>query len=312
MKCFFYRTMSRLFSIILFGLIYQSSFAQTYALPDSDKSLIGETKSTTSSFGETLVNIAQRNNVGFDQISDANPHLNPTSRLASGNFVTIPGSHLLPALPRKGIIINLAEMRLYYFPKGSDVVMSYPIGIGRVGKTIPITTTAISFKKMNPTWIPPEDIRAFNEDQGITLPRVMPAGPDNPLGPYAIYLKLPTFLIHSTIFPDSVGRRASFGCIRMHEADVKEIFELVQAKTPVSIINVSTKVGWDNDKLYLETHAPLEEHVTESEASYHGMLATVENAAQSQRHVTFVDWQLIADLSDVRDGIPHEVGFVVH
>src|SRR5437016_9011944 len=112
----------------------------------------------------------------------------------------------------------------------------------------------------NPTWVPTDDIRQFNLAQGIILPQVMPPGPDNPLGPYAIYMSIPTFLIHSTIFPESVGKRASFGCLRMYESDIKQFFPIVKKGVPVVIINSPLKVNWQQDKLYMEAYPTLEEH----------------------------------------------------
>src|SRR5437016_5501341 len=107
----------------------------------------------------------------------------------------------------------------------------------------------------NPTWVPTDDIRQFNLAQGIILPQVMPPGPDNPLGPYAIYMSVPTFLIHSTIFPESIGKRASFGCIRMYESDIQDFFPSVIKDLPVAIINSPIKVAWQNNHMYMEAHA---------------------------------------------------------
>src|SRR5437762_1500644 len=156
-------------------------------------------------------------------------------------------------------------------PTAGDTIAGEPIftsaSTGDTLITIALAHTAVVRKAENPVWIPPEDIRAFNLEQGVVLPRVMPAGPDNPLGPMAIYLQIPTYLIHSTIYPDSVGRRASFGCIRMHKSDIEDFFPLVQPGTPVTIVDMPTKVSWVGDRLYLETHEPLEEHRSEPYAT---------------------------------------------
>lgn len=311
MKYRLHRRTGYLFALLSLLATFQPAAASTYTLPSPGENFVGNVRTVSAAFGDSLGNIAAQNDIGFDQIIDANPTLDPGARLSSGTYVQVPSGHLLPTMPHKGIVINLAEMRLYYYPKGSDVVMTFPIGIGRVGKTIPITNTSVLRKVKDPIWIPPEDIRAFNQTQGITLPRIMKAGPDNPLGPYAIYLGLPTYLIHSTIFPDSVGKRASFGCIRMHEQDIKDFYPLVRPGTPVTIINLPTKAGWVNDKVYLEAHTPLEEHSNAYNATFNGIVSSVENAAHTRkRQITMVDWQLVADLADIRDGVPHEVGFV--
>jgi L,D-transpeptidase ErfK/SrfK len=293
---------------LLFFAITQPALAETFPLPAAENNIVGEPLSTSAQAGDTLITIAQRFDVGLNAISAANPDMATTAQLPPGTHVNVPGAHLLPPLAHKGIVINLPEMRMYYYT-AEGVVRTYPIGIGRVGKTIPIKRTAVVRKAENPVWIPPEDIRAFNLEQGVVLPRIMPSGPDNPLGPMAIYLQIPTYLIHSTIYPDSVGRRASFGCIRMHESDIKDFFPLVTAGTTVTIVDMPTKIGWQGNNLYLETYIPLEEHSSEYYASYKGMVDAIQSASGS--NTVFVDWQAVSDLADARDGTPHNIGFKI-
>ncbi len=291
---------------ILFFILAKSAFATTYTLPTGNNHLIGQTKSIPAVVGDNLVAIAARYGVGMNSILAANPDLGATTPIIEGREIKIPTLHLLPQLPYRGIVINLSEMRLYYYPDNGRV-MTYPIGIGRVGKTIPIAHTAVVRKVVNPVWIPPEDIRAFDKQElGVDLPKVMPAGPDNPLGPFAIYLRIPTYLIHSTIYPDSIGRRESFGCIRMHEEDIKDFFPSVKSGIPVTIVDMPTKVGWNNGHLYLETYPPLEEHSNETYAKFDGV---INDLAQATDTNTFVDWQLVAYLGEIRDGVPHDIGF---
>lgn len=289
--------------------ITQTIHAQTFVVPANGDSIIGAATYTSTGSGETLVTIGQRYDLGVNAMQAANPDIPLNSYIAPGSKVAVPASHVLPALPHKGIVINLPEMRMYYYAS-DGVVKSYPIGIGRVGKTIPLAHTAVIRKAEHPVWIPPDDIRAFNQEQGVKLPQVMPAGPDNPLGPYAIYLLIPTYLIHSTIYPDSIGRRASFGCIRMHVTDIKDFFPLVTPHMPVTIVDMPNKVGWDAGSLYLEANQPLEEHSTEYYASYSGMVDTI--AAETYNTPVFIDWQEVADLAEVRDGTPHEIGFKIN
>jgi len=298
----------KLIQLMAVALLSTSSFAQTYVVPSRGDTLVGRIDYVTTDSGETLLSIAQRFNIGVNAIEGANPGLDPVNPLPPDMHIVVPRQHILPSLPHDGIVINLPEMRMYYYPSSSHgVVMTYPIGIGKVGKTIPLTRTAVLRKVEHPVWIPPEDIRAFDkETMGIDLPKVMPAGPDNPLGPYAIYLRLPTYLIHSTIFPDSIGRRASFGCIRMNESDIKDFFPLIQAKTNVIIVDMPNKIGWQGNTLYLESHDPLEERSQESYAGFSGVADTIANTANTS---VFVDWQLVHDLTESRDGLPHEIGF---
>ena len=158
----------------------------------------------------------------------------------------------------------------------------------------------------DPARVPTEDIREFNLTQGVVLPQIMPPGPDNPLGPYAIYMSVPTFLIHSTIFPESVGKRASFGCIRMYESDIKDFFPSITDGIAVSIINSPIKVAWQDNRLLMEAYTPLEEHNQEYEATLPGTVAQINNLTKNQD--TLVDWQAVAFIEKERDGLPHEIG----
>ena len=294
-----------LFSIFSF-FISTLAFSASYPIPKATEALIGEVQYRSAASGDNVITIAKQYDIGYNAIENANPTLNTNRGFSQGVLLQLPTQHLLPNQPREGIVINLPEMRMYYYVEGSGQVLTYPIGIGKIGKTIPITKTSIVRKTENPTWIPPEDIRAFNLKQGIVLPRVMPPGPDNPLGPYAIYMRIPTYLIHSTIFPESVGKRASFGCIRMFESDIEDFFPSVHKGIPVVITNAPAKVGWQEDRLYLEAHHPLEEHSSIYEASLPGMVSLVMSATKDR--LVLVDWQAVTYLAKERDGIPHEVG----
>lgn len=278
-------------------------FAAVYDLPSSNESLIGSLQQTTAQEEDTVAKIGQRYNIGYNAIQSANPQIDVSKEVSLGTALQIPTLHLLPNQPREGIVVNLPEMRMYYYLNGQ--VRTYPVGIGKIGKTIPIAKTTIVRKAKDPIWVPPQDIREFNLEQGIVLPRIMPAGPDNPLGPYAIYTGLPTYLIHSTIFPESVGKRASFGCLRMFESDIQDFFPSVNKGIPVVIINEPTKVGWQNSRLYIETHQPLEEHNGAYDATLPGMVHIVANVTDNND--ALVDWQMLAYIAKERDGIPHEV-----
>ena len=302
---FIFRRFIKLMLPIIFGMSSLTLFAAEYALPPGGNALVGQIQHAKIESGDTTTRIAYKFNVGLNTLVSANP--GTSERVLGAKSLVIPTAYILPPLPREGMIINLPEMRLYYYPAGTGQVMTFPIGIGKIGNTIPIRNTTVSRKTLNPTWIPGPDVRKYNADQGIDLPRVMPAGPDNPLGPYAIYLNIPSFLIHSTIFPESVGRRASFGCIRMHEDDIKDLYPIVNAGTKVLIINQPNKVGWNGNKLYLEAHPPLDEHNAGVESTLNTLVASIEQALPTDAPV-MVDWQLVAHLAEDPDGIPHEIG----
>lgn len=284
-----------------------SALAETYTLPSQNESIVGGLQ-YTSSPGTPIPDVAHTYNLGQNALIAANPGVVENGRMPNGT-VTVPTEFLLPPGARQGIVVNLPEMRMYYYPKGSNVVMTFPIGIGKIGKTIPIRNTSITRKVVNPSWTPPEDIREFNREQGIELPRVMGPGPDNPLGPYAIYMTIPTYLIHSTIFPESIGRRASFGCLRMNEDDIKQFFPLVTPGTPVEIVDMPNKFAWQGNNLYMESHPPLEERSTVGYATLPGMVQTIQQNMPKNKLV-IVNWQVVAYLADHPDGIPHEIGMM--
>lgn len=298
-------TLGKIFSCLSI-LLSAKAFAAAYTLPPANDAMIGSIQFTSVSMNENAASIGKNYDVGHNAIKDANPHLDFSQPLPYGAPLQIPTQHLLPNQPREGIVVNLAEMRIYYYPAGTHQVFTYPVGIGKIGKTIPITRAAITRKVKDPIWVPPQDIREFNLEQGIVLPKIMPAGPDNPLGPYAIYMTIPTYLIHSTIFPESVGKRASFGCLRMYESDIQDFFPSIQKGMPVAIINAPVKTGWHNNQLYVEAHQPLEEHNHEYNATLPGMIHEITNATANSP--TLVDWQLVDYLAKERDGIPHVVG----
>lgn len=291
------------------------TFATAYNVPPSSQSLIGQVQYTSVGSSDSAVKIAHRYDIGYNALESANPFLltdskEKTKELSYGMPVKIPTQHLLPNQARKGIVINLPEMRMYYYLPGTNQVLTYPIGIGKIGKTIPLANNAvITRKKVNPTWIPPEDIREFNLEKGIVLPRIMPPGPDNPLGPFAIYTSLPTYLIHSTPFPESVGTRASFGCIRMYENDIRTFFPTITGGIPLAIINSPVKVGWEDDKLYMESHKPMEEHGSAYDANLPGIVHMISESSKEQP--VLVDWQLVSYLAKDRDGVPHEIGLKI-
>lgn len=280
-------------------------FALEYTLPSPETTLIGEIQYGDASFTDSTASFANRYGLGLNSIIAANPTANEMK--LNTKHLVVPTSFILPPVAREGMVINLPEMRVYYFPENSNKVLTYPIGIGKIGNTIPIQDSSIVKKALNPNWIPGPDVRKYNKEQGVDLPAVIPPGPDNPLGHYAIYLSIPTFLMHSTVFPESVGRRASFGCIRMNENDIRELFPIIQPGTKVTILNLANKAAWRGDKLYLEAHPVLKEHDMGADANLQDIVATIENQLTGTTPV-LIDWQYVAHLASEPDGIPHEIG----
>lgn len=292
---------------VLVLLASSQAFATAYSIPAANESIIGSQQTGFVKSGDTAATIAHAYDIGFNEIQNANPEIDMNHRFSSGREVVIPTEHLLPNAPRKGIVINLPEMRMYFY--NGNEVLTYPVGIGKAGKTIPIANAKVTYKKTNPYWYPPDDIREFNLAQGVILPKVLPPGPDNPLGTYAVYMTLPTFLIHSTIFPESVGRRASFGCIRMYETDIESFFPIIKRGIPIDIINSPVKVGWQKDKLYMEAHAPLDEYKSEPNATLSGTVHEI--VERTGNKPVLVDWQGVSFIAKANDGAPHEIGVLL-
>lgn len=281
-----------------------SARAMDYPLPPAGSRLIGQNQSYTIQEGDNkLQTIARRFNTAAQVILETNNTIAPVNP-APGTVITIPSQMLLPDTPREGIVVNLAELRLYYFPPGQNIVQVFPLGIGQLGLETPVTTTRVSQKIPNPTWTPTPGIRARSLEQGIKLPPVVPAGPNNPLGRFALRLGVGNgeYLIHGTSAPDSVGLRVSSGCMRMNAPDIKALFEQVRVGTRVQIINEPVKFSVEPDgKRYIEVHRPL--------AQVEGENPQVSPITHSADFATFVsqagsDKALIEKALSRRAGIP--------
>jgi len=247
--------------------------AISFLLPDNPQdSLVKEAgeaanKQTVAKKEEDLLDIARRFDLGQNEIIRLNPKVDrwlPTV----GEKIQLQSERLLPDAPRTGLVLNLPEFRLYYFPKAQKdkaaTVITHPISIGRQDWDTPLGQTKIVQKKENPTWTPPESIKKEHAAKGDPLPDVVAAGPNNPLGLYAMRLGIPGYLIHSTNKPYGVGLRVSHGCIRMYPEDIARLFPMVKVNSVVTIVNQAVKVGWYENSLYIEVHPPLEEHQTDN------------------------------------------------
>lgn len=222
----------------------------------ANSDLVGQVTTTTTVKGETLCDLGRYFDIGKYDLLEANPSLK-TNPQKSGLKVILPTRFILPSGLREGIVINLAEMRLYYFLPNKRQVATFPIGIGRKGWCTPLGEMTIIQKKPNPTWTPTVSMRKAAKAKGITLPKKVAAGPNNPMGAYALRLSEPNYLIHGTNRENSVGIRSSSGCIRMWPEDIATLFHLVEVGTKVRIIHEAVKIGIDGDKVFLESHPPL-------------------------------------------------------
>jgi L,D-transpeptidase ErfK/SrfK len=229
---------------------------------DPETDVVGQVQVVIIGEHDTLSDVARRFNVGYDEIVRANPGVDPWLP-GVGREVVVPTQFVLPAAERKGIVVNLAAMRLFYFPtpkKGEpQVVYTHPIGIGKVGWSTPEGTTKVTGKEKDPVWRPTASIREEHRKNGDPLPAVVPPGPDNPLGKYKLTLGWPTYLIHGTNKPYGVGMRTSHGCIRMYPEDIEVLFGMVAKGTPVTVVNQPYLFGWHEGELVLQAYDVLED-----------------------------------------------------
>lgn len=228
-------------------LIFMSAAAPVHAAEFArSDDIIGKVQYYQVQKHDTLYEIARNFDVGIVELLSANPGVD-VWQPAPGKTLIIPTMHILPDAPRKGIVLNLSELRLFYYA-GGNKVFSFPIGIGREGWQTPIGSTKIVRKQEEPDWFPPDSILAENPE----LPEIVPAGPDNPLGDYALYLDWRSVLIHGTNRPYGVGKRSSHGCIRLYPEDIARLFSLVRIGTLVTVVDQHYKLGWQGNNLYLE------------------------------------------------------------
>lgn len=246
--------------IIALGcLVACNAFSASYDLPPEGSNIVGRIQYHKIVKGETIAEIAKKYDVGFLSLMAANKGVDPF--LPEADYVlTIPTQIILPDVKREGVVINLAELRLYYFPEDSDIVHIFPVGIGRVGRDTPTMLTSISQKRPNPTWTPPVSIRREYLAKGIELPAVVPSGSENPLGEYALRLAYGNgeYLIHGTNKDFGIGLRVSAGCIRMDPKDIEWLFPNVKRGEKVRIIDEPVKMSLEPDRsVFVEAHEPL-------------------------------------------------------
>jgi L,D-transpeptidase ErfK/SrfK len=242
--------------------------ADTLVLPPADVDVVGQVQFMEARQDDTLLDIARRNDLGQNEILLANPAVDRWLP-ETGSIVVLPNRYIIPDAERTGLILNLPEMRLYYFPETGPgrfpVMITHPVSVGRMDWVTPLGKTKIATKQKDPSWRPPQSIKEEAAQDGTILPDVIPAGPDNPLGRYAMRLGIPGYLIHSTNKPYGVGMRVTHGCVRMYPEDIEALFNDVPVGTPVQIVNQPIKLGWLADTLFIELHPPLDEDLHQYE-----------------------------------------------
>lgn len=269
-----------------------------------DGTHVGNMQTYVAKYEDTLIDIARKFDVGFVELRAANPDVDPWIPGADTKL-TIPAMHILPEGPRQGIVINLSEMRLYAYLKPGQTPFSAPLGVGRDGLETPLGTTSVVNKREKPVWRPTARMR--KEDP--TLPAVVPAGPENPLGDYMMYLGWPEYGIHGTNKPYGVGRRVSSGCIRMYPEDIESLFRKTSVGTAVTVVDQPVKAAWIDDQFYVEANTSLsqaskienEGGVPHYEMTEQDMAVIVRTAGDD---VDLIDWDIVRRVIRERPGYP--------
>lgn len=266
--------------------------------------LVGELSHYTTRSPDSLAGLARRFDLGYVELRAANPGVDPWLP-GAGTRLTLPTAHILPDTPRRGIVVNLPEQRLYFF--ATRAVLTVPVGIGRKGRETPLGATAVVAKRPNPAWTPPQSIRL----EKPWLPAVVAPGPNNPLGRFALDLAWPGYVIHGTNRPLGIGRRVSHGCIRLYPEDIAELYARTAVGTPVTVVDQPIKLGRRDGALYLEAH-PAQAELDRLEQTGSLGPPTASAGAWIQARIRNraadlaprLDWPLIARVLDERRGIP--------
>ena len=292
--------------LLSLACIAPAVFASVYKLGPVGDDLVGTVSSTVVKEGENFHSIAHRYDIGFIELVEANPGVNPLETPA-GTVLILPSRYILPNAPREGVVINLAEMRLYYYPKGKGEVWTFPVGIGREGSQTPNGPMKVMEHIVHPTWHAPESVIAERAKEGVIVPKIVPPGPDNPLGDYALRLSRPTYLIHGTNDNSGVGRRSSAGCLRMYPEDIDKLFHAVKNGDSILVVNEPYKLGRHNDYVYIEGHLPLQE-VKDSFQHLDKILDGYLVELGGYRAQQAVDMKKAIKIASEQQGMPQRVG----
>jgi L,D-transpeptidase ErfK/SrfK len=297
--------------LLLLASIAGPAAATVYELPDNGSAVFGQDETIKSHYQDTLLDIARRYSLGYEEIIRANPGVDMWLP-GEGTDILLPGRRILPPGPREGIVVNLPEHRIYYFPKPKKgekaVVITYPVSIGKMDWRTPLGETHVISKQKHPAWYPPESVRKEHLANGDPLPAVVPPGPDNPLGDFAMRLAVGggSYMLHGTNNPMAVGMAITHGCIRMYPEDVAALFPLVPVGTKVWLINDPVKVAYVDGELLLEAHPPVDAEGQTTEPNLE-LLSQLLDKALGQ-DTAAIHWDLARETLQAANGIPAVVG----
>jgi L,D-transpeptidase ErfK/SrfK len=286
--------------------------ATVYELAPDAPAVFGAVEHMTAAFEDSLPDLARRYSLGYEEIVRANPGVDPWLP-GAGKELTLPGRRIVPSSAREGIVINLPEHRLYYFPKPKKkgekpVVITYPVSIGKMDWRTPLGQTRIVSKQKNPSWHPPDSVRKEHAERGEPLPAVVPAGPDNPLGAYAMRLAITpgAYLIHGTNNPLAVGMAVTHGCMRMYPEDIEALFPQVPVGTKVWIVNEPVKVAYVDGELLMEVHPPVDAQGQTLEPNLDVLSQKLDEALGPT--TAAIHWDYALETLQAANGLPTVVG----
>lgn len=282
----------------------QEDYANLPEYPMGARIAFGEMQTYTVNEEDTFLDIARHYGLGYVELRAANPGVDPWAP-TPGENVVIPAFNLLPRARQEGIVVNLGEMRMYYFKNPGKEPLTYALGIGREGLATPTGSTTIIRKAAGPSWFPTERMRK----EKPWLPVSIPPGPSNPLGTHAMYLGWPTFLIHGSNKPWGIGRRVSSGCMRMYPEDIASLFNMVPTGTKVTVVDQPILFGWLDDGLYLEANpskTQSNEIEIEGKHTIKGLTSDLREAIirEAGPSAARIDWDTVERVVRERRGYP--------
>ena len=290
--------------------VIQSPLAtHQFQFDPANDAVVGELQMTKVEGEDTFSDIARRFNLGYEELVRANPGIDPWLP-GEGREIVLPTQYVLPNAPHEGLVINLAQLRVFYFPKVAEgepvTVITHPIGIGKVGWSTPEGSTKVIGKTKNPTWFPPASVRKEHREAGDPLPSKVPPGPENPLGTHMMTLGWPSYLIHGTNKPYGVGMRSSHGCIRFYPEDIAQLYDDIPVGTKVTVVNQPLVLGWHREAMYLQAFPVLEDDQREHPAGADAVLKAAISDEMWDRikaHNVSVDLDLVNRLVEKPLGV---------
>lgn len=290
------------------AFLCSAAHALTFNLPHDGSTVLGEIQHSKTITGDTLVTLARRYQLGYMEIIEANPEVKRDQTFGPAEEVILPTQFILPETAHRGIVINVSELRLYFYTPGTREVKTFPIGIGRQGWGTPLGLTYVASKERDPTWVVPKSIMEDRSKDGVEFPSSVAPGPDNPLGGYRLRLAIPTgsFLIHGSNDPSGIGRRSSSGCIRMQPEAIESFYDQVAVGTPVTVVDQPVKAGWLDNDLYIEAHIPLQDGPEKNQVMEDSLQEAIKKV--TLHRPANIDWTLAEQVIKEQHGYPIKIG----